>query len=238
MREMRLSFQFRWIPFAAALFVVVVGILLGNWQTRRAAEKTAIQLSIAERSVQPALNMNQPFSSTGIEYRRVSAEGVFIADWPVYLDNRPYQGKAGFTLLMPLRLTKTDSVVLVARGWFPRNPTERTRLPAIPVPAGPIRIEGIAHHTAGHVLQLGQAAAIEPGAIVQNLEPAEFARVSTLPLQNLIIEQTSDTSDSLVRDWPQASSGVDKHRGYAFQWYALAATALVFFLVTGLRRAK
>ncbi len=235
---MRMPFRFRWIPFMAALLVMVVGILLGNWQTRRAAEKIAIENAIVERAEQAALNLNKPFSQNDIEYRRISAEGSFIADWPVYLDNRPYQGKAGFTLLMPLRLSNSDSVVLVARGWFPRDAAERTKLPVIPVPAAPVQIEGIARRSAGRVLQLGQATTLQPGAIVQNLEPAEFARVSKLPLQNFIIEQTSDTGDGLVRDWPRPSGGVDKHRGYAFQWYALAATALVFFLVTGFRRAR
>lgn len=235
---MRMPFRFRWIPFMAALLVMVVGILLGNWQTRRAVEKIAIENAIVERAEQAALDLNKPFINTDIEYRRLSAEGSFIADWPIYLDNRPYQGKAGFTLLMPLRLSNSDSVVLVARGWFPRDAAERTKLPAIPVPAAPIRIEGIARRSAGHVMQLGQAADVQPGAIVQNLDPAEFARVSKLPLQNFIIEQTSDTNDGLVRDWPRPSGGVDKHRGYAFQWYALAATALVFFLVTGFRRAR
>lgn len=235
---MRMPFRFSWIPFMAALLVMVVGILLGNWQTRRAVEKIAIENAIVERAEQAALDLNKPFFNTDIEYRRLSAEGSFIADWPIYLDNRPYQGKAGFTLLMPLRLSNSDSVVLVARGWFPRDAAERTKLPAIPVPAAPIRIEGIARRSAGHVMQLGQAADVQPGAIVQNLDPAEFARVSKLPLQNFIIEQTSDTNDGLVRDWPRPSGGVDKHRGYAFQWYALAATALVFFLVTGFRRAR
>ena len=235
---MRMPFRFRWIPFMAALLVMVVGILLGNWQTRRAAEKIAIENAIVERSVQAALNLNKPFSQNDIEYRRISAEGSFVANWPIYLDNRPYQGKAGFTLLMPLRLSNSDSVVLVARGWFPRDAAERTKLPVIPVPEAPVQIEGTARNTAGRVLQLGQATTLQPGAIVQNLEPAEFARVSKLPLQNFIIEQTSDTGDGLVRDWPRPSGGVDKHRGYAFQWYALAATALVFFLVTGFRRAR
>lgn len=235
---MRMPFRFRWIPFMAALLVMVIGVMLGNWQTRRAAEKIAIENAIVARAHQAVLDLNKPYSTTDIEYRRVSAEGSFIADWPVYLDNRPYQGKAGFTLLMPLQLSNSDSVVLVARGWFPRDAAERTKLPAIPVPAAPIRIEGIVRRSAGHVMQLGQAATILPCAIVQNLEPAEFARVTRLPLQNFIIEQTSDTSDGLVRDWPRPSGGVDKHRGYAFQWYALAATALVFFLVTGFRRAR
>ena len=235
---MRMQFQFRWIPFLAAIIVLAIGGMLGNWQTHRAAEKIAIEHNIVERNAQAALDLNKPFISNDIEYRRVIAEGVFVAGWPVYLDNRPYQGKAGFTLLMPLRLSHSNSVVLVARGWFPRDAAERTRLPVIPVPSTSVQIEGIVRRTAGHVMQLGQAANLEPGAIVQNLEPAEFARVSRLPLQNFIIEQTSDTGDGLVRDWPRPSSGVDKHRGYAFQWYALAATALLFFLVTGFRRAR
>jgi surfeit locus 1 family protein len=41
-----------------------------------------------------------------------------------------------------------------------------------------------------------------------------------------------------VRGWPRPSTGVEKHRGYAFQWYALAGMALVFFVVTGFRRGK
>ena len=32
------------------------------------------------------------------------------------------------------------------------------------------------------------------------------------------------------------SLGIDKHYGYAFQWLALAATLLVFYVVTHVRR--
>jgi cytochrome oxidase assembly protein ShyY1 len=39
----------------------------------------------------------------------------------------------------------------------------------------------------------------------------------------------------LLRVWPSPSSGIDKHRGYAFQWYALAAMAILFFVITGFR---
>ena len=88
------------------------------------------------------------------------------------------------------------------------------------------------------MLSLGQDAPLQPGAIVQNLNLAEFGRASGLSLQDHIIEQTNDTNDQLVRDWPRPSFGVDKHRGYAFQWYALAATAFLFFVLTGFRRAS
>ncbi len=38
--------------------------------------------------------------------------------------------------------------------------------------------------------------------------------------------------DGLRREWPRPASGVEKNRGYAFQWYAIAvliAALAVFF---------
>jgi cytochrome oxidase assembly protein ShyY1 len=236
---MRLSFRFRWIPFLAALLVILAGMALGNWQTRRAAEKLGIEQAMQMRSAEPPLQLTADQTDKVFpEFRRVVVEGQFLADWPLYLENRPYQGRVGFYLLMPLRMADSGTTVLVARGWLPRDSLERTRLPQIPVPAGMVRIEGMIRHSAGRVLQLGEPAVIEPGAILQNLEVADFAKASKLPLQNFVIQQTNATPDTLIRDWPLPSAGVDKHRGYAFQWYALAATALVFFLVTGFQRAN
>jgi len=99
-------------------------------------------------------------------------------------------------------------------------------------------VEGFARPSVGRVMALGQEAPLVPGAIVQNLALADVARASGHVLQTFIIEQTNDSGDGLVRDWPLPTTGIDKHRGYAFQWYALAATALLFFLVTGFRRAS
>jgi cytochrome oxidase assembly protein ShyY1 len=47
-----------------------------------------------------------------------------------------------------------------------------------------------------------------------------------------------NAGDGLVRDWPAPSLGIERHRGYAVQWYALALMAVIFFVVTGLRRGK
>lgn len=236
---MRLVYQFRWIPLVATVSVVALGIALGNWQSRRAEQKLAIEKAMTAQSALPVLMLNMAAGNASLpEFRRVAVEGEFISAWPVYLDNRPYQGRAGFYLLMPLRLKDSDRVVMVERGWLPRDLSDRTRLPALPVQTGQVRIEGIVRHAASHVLGLGQDAPLQPGAIVQNLTLDEFARASGLPLQPYWIEQTNDTKDQLVRDWPQPSFGADKHRGYAFQWYALAVTAFLFFVITGFRRAR
>jgi len=159
-----------------------------------------------------------------------------VRDWPVYLDNRPHQGVAGFYVLMPFRIAGSDLHILVARGWIPRDPANRIKLPPIAAPAGQLTLQGVVRRNPGHILQLGHAERLRPAAIVQNLTVAEFAQASGLRMQPVLVEQTSVLPDGLVRDWPRPSSGIDRHLGYAFQWYALAATAFLFFLVTGFRR--
>jgi len=175
-----------------------------------------------------------------IDYRRVRVKGEFVRAWPVYLDNRPYHGSAGFYLLMPFRLAGSEQHILVARGWLPRNSADRTRMAPYATPDGSIEIEGIVRRSPARLLQLGSPAPLQPNAIVQNLELAEFARASRLPLLPFMLEQTGQAApqDNLVRDWPLPASGIEKHRAYAFQWYALAATALVFYGATGLRNGS
>jgi cytochrome oxidase assembly protein ShyY1 len=114
----------------------------------------------------------------------------------------------------------------------------REYIPSIPVPEGVIRLEGRVRASTGKLMQLGEAAALQPGAFEQNVDVADFASASKLSLHTFIIEQTNDTADSLVRDWPLPSVGIDTHKGYAFQWYLLALVAALFFLLTGFKRAS
>jgi len=107
-------------------------------------------------------------------------------------------------------------------------------------PDGAIEIEGVVRRSPARLLQLGSPAPLRPNAIVQNLELAEFAGASRLPLLPFMLEQTGQAvpQENLVRDWPPPSSGIDKHRAYALQWYALAATAFVFYVATGFRHGS
>ena len=236
---MPIKFRNRWIPLVAVLIAMAIGISAGNWQMRRANEKEAIAQRMAERSTAPAVKLTpDTVSPHEIEYRKIIVDGEFQPQWTVYLNNRPHNGIAGFHVVMPMRIVNSDMHVLVLRGWAPRDPADLFRLPEFTTPAGPLRIEGVARQRPGQLLQLGDAPRLQPGAIVQNIDIEAFAKASGMKLHPLVIEQTSDTGDTLVRDWPQPSAGIDKHLGYAFQWYGLAAAALIFYLVTGFRRAS
>jgi cytochrome oxidase assembly protein ShyY1 len=237
-------FRFKLIPFVATVLVVALGVQLGNWQSRRAEQKIALQAKLADGAqAAPLVLSGAPLAADAVAYRRVSVNGEFVRGWPVYLDNRPYQGRAGFYLLMPFKISGSNMHVLVARGWLPRDPAARDKLPDYATPEGPVTLQGVARLNAGHVMQLGDAPPLAPKAIVQNADPLQLAKDSGLTMQPFVVEQGAPAQPSgddaqMVRDWPLPSLGVEKHQGYAFQWYALAAMAVIFFVANGFRRGK
>ncbi|CAN5599361.1 SURF1 family protein [soil metagenome] len=66
-------------------------------------------------------------------------------------------------------------------------------------------------------------------AIRQNLDLEAFRAETKLPLRtDVSLQQVGDASEGLQRNWPAPALGVEKHYGYAFQWFGIAV--LVVFL--------
>jgi cytochrome oxidase assembly protein ShyY1 len=239
---MRLRFRFRTVPFIATLILVLLGIALGNWQSRRALEKTALQARLEQGMAAPPQVLDGgPIDPARLEFHRVIVTGEFVPNWPVFLDNRPQGGRSGFILLMPFKIAGgSNKYVLVERGWLPRNTAEHDRLPPFTTPAGRVTLEGRAVRQLARAMQLGTPAPLQPKAIVQNTSPAEVAGASGLDMLPVVLEQTGPglPGDTLVRNWPAPSLDIDRHKGYAVQWYALAAMAFLFFVITGFRSGR
>lgn len=229
----------RILPFVATALLCILGVLLGNWQTRRALEKEAIAQVIQEQIRQPALSIPTADEFSRLHaFQKAKLRGRFVRNWLIYLDNRPLYGVAGFYVLMPFKLQGSEKSILVARGWLQRNVSDRTKIPLLLTEDTIVEIEGVVRDQLDRSMQLGKAESLKAGTIVQSLSLDDLRQQSGLSIADKIIEQTSDSGDGLIRDWPQPSAGADKHRGYAFQWYGLALMAAIFFVVTGIRRGK
>mgnify|MGYP001618962710 FL=1 len=235
----------RALVWAVALAAMALTASLGRWQLSRAAEKEALQAAIAERQRLPALDgasLAQALSddqARELLHRAITLRGQWLADRTVFLDNRPMARQTGFYVLTPLRLTGSDGVVLVQRGWAPRHQVDRSLLPPVQTPTGAVQVSGrIATHPP-RVYQLGQE---QGGAIRQNLDLDAWRAETGLPLAPVLVVQTGAASDGVQRDWPEAASGVEKHYGYAFQWFGLCTLIglllLWFQVVRPLYRAR
>src|SRR2546422_1024279 len=67
--------------------------------------------------------------------------------------------------------------------------------------------------------------------------PREFvaARTPFLDKKNPR-RRVADSGDGLLREWPRADAGIERHESYALQWYSLAALAVILAAVLSFRR--
>jgi surfeit locus 1 family protein len=215
------------VVLVATLIGVAVTARLGVWQLSRAAQKEALQQALDERAKEPELPMaavaRDEAQAQAQHYRRTRLRGEWVAAATVFLDNRQMNGRPGFYVVTPLRLSGSGDSVIVQRGWVPRDQLERTRLPVLSTPAGEVEVPG---HIAPPPSRLYEFSAAASVPIRQNLDPGAFSVETGLRLLpvSLVQEDASGAApDGLLRQWPRPAVDVHKHYGYAFQWFALCA---------------
>ena len=226
----------RFWPALATVVGVSVTVALGNWQLGRGAQKRELKAQSEARAAQPPIHVGaQALSTEDIELRRVEARGTFEPQHAVYIDNRIHRGTPGYHVVMPLKVDGSERRVLVNRGWVAR-PALRSELPAVKTPAGPVTLTGTA--IVPRAAPFERMDTVVEGRIVQNLTIPRYTSMTPIAVQPFVLRQDSALDDGLVRAWPAPDFGIEKHYGYAFQWFALAATLTVFYGYTQLRSRK
>ena len=221
----------RLVVLLATLAGVTLTANLGAWQLRRADEKLSRQAALDQRARLPELSgstLARTEDEAAVQHhRRVRLRGQWLHPFTVYLDNRQMNGVPGFFVVTPLQPTDSAQAVLVQRGWVPRNWQNRTQLPALAAPAGEVEVAG---HIAPPPARLYEFPGAASGVIRQNLELTAFMRETGLRLAPLSVLQdppaggsAASAADGLAREWPRPAVDVQKHYGYAFQWFALGA---------------
>ncbi|MBU3600875.1 SURF1 family protein [Polynucleobacter sp. AM-25C3] len=240
----------RIVATVSALVVILVGGGAGIWQLNRAEQKIRLGESLTAKLQMPVLKANA--DSLNLEQageRRILARGRFIPAEAIWLDNRPRPipeggtgttGQSGFYVMMPLKLDGQDTVLWVNRGWAPRNNENRIELPPVKTADEMVTIEGVAFPHPGRVFELGQKGDAKASPrIEQNFDLAlEAQSHGWKQLPFIVRESNSAKNDGLVRNWPSPTSGVDRHYAYAFQWFALALSGFLFWLINGLMKYR
>jgi surfeit locus 1 family protein len=234
----------RFRPSIAALLatslVMAVCLRLAFWQLDRAETKARWQQEQRERAEGEPLGLGEVMALASPGNQPVRVSGRFANDRVILLDNRVLDRIAGYHVLTPLQ-TDAGDWVLVNRGWLARGP-DRNQLPAVPTIPGHVTVEGFSYQYSDRTFTLAdddlsapvwplrlQKVEIDPLGEVLGVELAPF-EIRVNP--NVMLE----TGQQMPRVWHDAVMGPEKHRGYAVQWFAMALAALLFFIITGLRR--
>lgn len=204
---------------------------LGVWQLDRAAQKASLQHALDTRALLPPIEASALADTAEAAvaqfHRKIVVSGHWVPSATVFLDNRQMGGRPGFFVVTPLWLTDSGGAVLIQRGWVPRDAMDRSKLPALPDEPAEITVKGRIAPPPGRLYEFAGAAS---GVIRQNLDLDTYAQEFSLSLRPLSIVQDAEgaPTDGLSREWTRPDVGIDRHYGYAFQWFALCA------LMTGL----
>jgi surfeit locus 1 family protein len=222
-----------------ALLPLLIG--LGLWQLDRAEQKQRLQQHYDAGLTAPVVPLTgaEP-KLADIKYRRVQARGRYDTAQEILLDNRVYQGQAGYHVLTPLQISGSAQRVLVNRGWVATGRDRRER-PATPAPETDVVVEGVAVQPSAPGLRLGPAFAEgEAWPVVwQYLELEAYARragVTVYPM--VILLDTGSPAGGFVRQWARLDAGIATHQGYALTWFSLATVLLAIYILLNLRRCN
>lgn len=224
-----------WLPTLAAIALFALTVSAGIWQSNRAQEKRAIKERY-ERMAQeaPTLLPESAIDAEQFRYRRVVVRGRFDPAHEMFIDNKFVGGKPGYRVVTPLRIGDSQRYVLVDRGWVGRA-WDQSVLPEVRTPLGEVKLDGIAAPQ-GRYLELRRDTV--SGKVWQNVDLKRMGGTLPYALQPVLVTQLNDTGDGLHRSWQAPDTGIEKHLGYAFQWFSMAAAIVVIYGVMYVRRRK
>lgn len=227
--------------------LVIIGALilgrLGTWQLDRLAQRRAFNSSLNTRMAQPALTLaGTAIDPATLEYRRVEVRGVYDPAQEIVLRNRELDGTPGVHILTPLRLSDSDTAVLVDRGWLPRDYADPSRRSAFAAPTSEILVSGIARRSQENV---GGPQDPPFGPDRKRLDAwfhvdtTRIQQQAGYPLLPIFIEQQPAPGDpALPRRVATADLGEGPHMGYAVQWFAFAIILVVGYIAFNYSRTR
>jgi surfeit locus 1 family protein len=227
----RSRFAPRFVPTVLTAAAVILFAALGEWQLGRAEEKRALAAEFGAAG--PAVEWRQ-LPPDAPRYQRVTLRGRYDPGHQFLLDNRSHESVAGVEVLTPL-LLDDGSAVLVNRGWLPFGAT-RQDLPDAAV-------DGEKRDVVGRIDELPR-----PGIWLRAPAATGWPRLVQYPRMEELSDQLGrklaprqvlldpGVPDGYVRDWSLPGTPVDRHIGYAVQWFAFASLAGAIWFVLSFRR--
>jgi surfeit locus 1 family protein len=221
--------------------LVVLGILvsLGRWQLRRADEKQRLFDAFAAGA-----GTTLPLTgATALlpRYQHVEAHGAYDPGHQVLIDNMTSgDGQAGYYVITPFALDG-GGWLLVNRGWVPVGSSRRI-LPDVSVAATPRALRGRTDHLPVPGIHLGTPAPLAPPfpAVATYPGPGELAALlgtGKLAAAADVLLLDPAEPDGYLRQWSPPGLSPMRHLAYAVQWFGLALTLVIIYIVTNLRRS-
>lgn len=238
MRTLKVSGFFKPSIIATVVLslLTILFVNMGLWQLQRGGEKAATEQQFATAK---SLLLERAIAQKS-RFAQIDVSGHYDSKRHILLDNQVWRGRAGVHVFTPF-YTHEGLVILVNRGWLPLSADRRT-LPEIPTPQRQTVLRGMLNifPVPGRILgPSDKLVSNEWPQLVTYLNIVDIAVALDTPLAEWIV-QLSDSEQAGFdgREWKPVFLTSDKHKAYAFQWFALAGVSVVLWVLNGIRRSR
>ena len=215
-------------------FIFFAGLffLLGLWQIERGKAKTIIidQFDSNLKKVPEYLNKESK------KWDRVYIDGKWNSSKQILIDNIIYNGVAGYKVITPLKITNSDDMILIDRGWIKRSKF-REDIPNISIPENNVRVSGILESP-----ELGLV-------LSDDLVTKEWPKISQTKNPTVLLkEYVENTYDLILLADPLLENSLEyikitptnmmpsKHYGYSAQWFLMFFVLCLMYVWYGYKR--
>lgn len=216
------------------VFIMVLPMLclLGTWQLHRATQKQHLLAEFATQSHKKP----QPLVGGEPNYTQVSVHGVFDNLHTILIDNSIVNHKVGYDVVTPLMMGAGKPRLLVNRGWITRG-ADRQKLPQIAPILGEQTIIGMIHFPS-KTFQLSQMIDTRHGAIlVESIRINDLQKILNTNLYPFLLLLSPQNAASFTTHWDIVATIMpERHRAYAIQWFSLALTLVIIYIILNTRR--
>jgi len=232
-----LQIRINWLILACVLLTIFGFVQLGLWQWGRAGEKLAAQEEFEQQQLltaQPIENVDLTAAdndSAALKNLHVSLQGEYLNDREILITAQFFETQIGYEVVTPFRLTGSNQLVLVSRGWtsgiLPPNTPPSTR----PV-EGPMSLTAQVYVPDPDERTF--ASEIDASTWPLRIRSVEMDVLQTIlnePLFPYLVRLTEDQPGMLVRHWPETNADIDTHLSYALQWFTFAVMVAIAALL-------
>lgn len=220
------------------IFLIVFPLLvhLGIWQWHRYHYKLALEKNFKHRPAQLALHLSDVYShAQQQQYYTLQVKGKFDFHHQFLIDNRMHKHQAGYYVITPFKPTSGNKLLLVNRGWIPRSAVH-TILPNSLL-AHDQHITGLIKLPSNKLFILGHMINKKSWPmVIEAMNLVTIKHQLTRPIYPFIVLLSPSQANGFIRQWRPSFMPSSRHLGYAIQWFALAGTLVIIYLITNLHR--
>ena len=212
-------------------------VSLGFWQLERADDKRSIEASIKQANTGSVELIKKEEGLQSKEYYEVRLQGKYLSDKQFIYDNQIVDQVSGYYVLTPYALEGQSKAILINRGFIPWN-GRRDKLADIVIGQETREIKVQISKPIKRMELKPSEVGIQFPALIQSIDLQDMADRAKVDFSSVTGLLDASASNGFIRKWEPYTGSIEKHIGYAVQWFLMALVLAIIGIRIAIKQRK